>query len=127
MNNAGNNGRPDMRYHLAAILCVGILAGLAGAQAPAPLPSQPPAVTTLAVYPPEVNLFTSRARASFVVQATFADGITRDVTAQAAVKLASAAVCKLDRNQLSPLADGVTDLVIEFGGRAVTLPVAVKD
>src|SRR5437868_7851331 len=99
-----------MRYVLAVMLC----ASAAQAQ-----------VTTLAVYPPEVNLSTSRAKASFVVQATYADGITRDVTSQAAVKLVNPAVCKLDKNQLTPLADGVTDLVTEFGGRAVTLPVAV--
>ncbi len=106
-----------MRIHKSLALLV--VVGLTGAA--------PAQVTTLAVYPPEVNLSTSRAKASFIVQATYADGITRDVTAQAAVRLASPAVCKLERNQLTPLADGVTDLVIEFGGRAVALPITVKD
>src|SRR5579885_1525219 len=107
-----------MRYHLASLFCVGLLTGVASAQ---------PAVTTLAVYPPEVKLFTSRARASFAVQATYADGLTRDVTSQAGLRLSNAAVCKLDKNQLTPLADGVADLVVEFGGRAVAVPVTVKD
>ena len=105
-----------MRYILAAMLCMGALASAASAQ-----------VATLAVYPPELNLFTSRAKSSFVVQATYADGITREVTGQAAIKLANPAVCKLDKNQLTPLADGQTDLVVEFGGRAVTAPVTVKE
>jgi Protein of unknown function (DUF1549)/Protein of unknown function (DUF1553) len=107
-----------MRYVFACLLVAGVVTASFG---------QTPAVTALAVFPPEVNLFTSRAKASFVVQATYADGITRDVTAQAAIKLASAAVCKLDKNQITPLADGVTDLVVEYGGRAVTLPITVKD
>ena len=39
--------------------------------------------TRLEVFPPEVNLTTARDRQSLVVQATYADGITRDVTAEA--------------------------------------------
>jgi hypothetical protein len=105
-----------MMKYAALTLVLLIVASTASAQ-----------VTTLAVYPPEVNLSTSRAKASFIIQATYADGITRDVTFQAAIRLASPAVCKLERNQLTPLADGVTDLVIEFGGRAVVLPITVKD
>jgi hypothetical protein len=104
-----------MKYGVLAVVFV-IVASAASAQ-----------VTTLAVYPPEVNLSTSRAKAAFIVQATYADGITREVTSQAAIRLASPAVCKLERNQLTPLADGVTDLVVEFGGRAVVLPITVKD
>jgi hypothetical protein len=108
-----------MRYYLASVVCLGVLAGAASAQAPA--------VTSLGVFPPEVKLFTSRAKASFVVQATYADGITRDVTDQASARLAGTGVCKLDNNLLTPVADGVTDVVVEFGGRAVALPVTVKD
>ena len=47
---------------------------------------------SLAVYPPDVQLTTARGRQSFVVQATFADGITRDVTAEAKVTLANPAL-----------------------------------
>src|SRR5437899_1390121 len=119
MTNARSERHPAMRYHLASVLCLGILAGLGRAQAPAP------AVTALGVYPTEVNLFTSRGKASFVVQATYADGITRDVTAQASARLAGTGVCKLDKNLLTPVADGVTDVVVEFGGRAVAVPVTV--
>jgi hypothetical protein len=105
-----------MRSILAAMLGVTALASAASAQ-----------VTTLAVFPPEVNLSTSRAKATFIVQATYADGITREVTTQAAVKLANPAFARLDKTLLTPLADGTTDLVVEFGGRAATIPVAVKD
>ncbi len=95
-----------------------LAAGLAPAQAP---------VTQLAVFPPEVNMATARGRQSFAVQATYADGITRDVTEQATIRLANPAVVRLEKNVLSPLIDGVTDLVVEFGGRAVAVPISVKD
>ena len=50
----------------------------------------------LAVYPRDVRLTTARDRQSLVVQATFADGITRDVTAQATLSLANPALAHLD-------------------------------
>jgi hypothetical protein len=103
------------------------LSNLAVAQSPAPPVPQTPALTTLEVFPPDVTLQTSRARQTFMVKATYADGITRDVTAQAALKLANPALVKLDKNVLTPLADGATDLIVEHGGRAVTMPINVKN
>jgi hypothetical protein len=84
-------------------------------------------VSSLAVYPPDVQLTTSRARQGFVVQATYADGITRDVTAEAKAALADPALAKLAGSTLTPLADGTTELKVEFEGQAVTVPVTVKD
>ncbi len=88
---------------------------------------QAPALTKLEVSPPDINLSTNRDRQSFVVQATFADGITRDVTAEAKLTLANPALVKLDKNMLTPAADGATELTVEFGGQAVKVPVLVKD
>ena len=51
---------------------------------------------TVAVYPPDINLETARDRQTFVVQATDADGLTRDVTAQAKIAFANPALVKLD-------------------------------
>src|SRR4051812_48639815 len=89
--------------------------------------AQEPMPASLNVYPPEINLTTSRSQQMFVVQATYADGITRDLTAQAQVRLANPTLVKLDKNVLTPLADGVTELVVECAGRAVVVPVKVKD
>ena len=86
---------------------------------------QPPA--SLAVFPPEVNLFTSRSRQVFVVQAVYADGLTRDVTAETKATLVNPAFAKLDKNVLTPVADGATEMKVEFGGKAVNVPVKVKD
>ncbi|MGL4549733.1 MAG: DUF1549 domain-containing protein, partial [Gemmataceae bacterium] len=85
------------------------------------------AVTSLAISPPEVNLQTTRGQQLFVVQATFADGITRDVTAKAKVALVNPALAKVAGNVLTPAADGETQLVVEFEGKKAQVPVKVKD
>jgi hypothetical protein len=79
----------------------------------------------IAVYPPDINLETSRDRQSFVVQLTQADGITRDVTAQAQVTFADPQLVKLDRFHVLPLADGATEMLVTFNGQSVKVPVRV--
>ena len=68
--------RPFARKLVAVLAAFG-LAGHASAQQAA--------LAKLEVFPPDINLSTARDRQSFVVQATYADGITRDVTAEANV------------------------------------------
>ncbi|MFO0925821.1 MAG: DUF1549 domain-containing protein [Gemmataceae bacterium] len=85
------------------------------------------ALTGIEVFPADVNLLTARGRQTFVVQASYADGITRDVTAQAKTAIANPAVAKLVGTVVSPVADGQTELTIEFGGKKATVPVKVKD
>ena len=89
--------------------------------------AETPALTSLQVYPADIKLQTNRGRQSFVIQATYADGITRDVTAEAKAALGNPTLAKLDKNLLYPQADGATELKIEFGGRTVAVPVNVKD
>ncbi len=96
----------------AALLLVVLLAGPAAGQ-------------TLAVYPPDVGLDTGRDRQAFVVQLTTADGLTRDVTADAKATLADPAVAALDGNVLRPLADGATTLSVTFDGKTAGVPVRV--
>ncbi len=103
------------------------------ATAPAPVavaapPAAPaPVLMNLEVSPPDVQLATNRSKQLFIVQATFADGITSDVTAEAKATLANPALAKLDKNLLTPLADGATTLAVAFGGKTVNVPVTVKD
>src|SRR4051794_1340146 len=95
--------------------CASALLGfllLAGAS-----PAQTAALSDVQVFPPDINLFTARGKQTFVVQAIYADGITRDVTAQAKVTPANAALVKVDKNIVLPVADGATELAVEFGGR----------
>ncbi len=65
-----------MRSHWLSLCALCVLCGESHAQ-------------QIAVYPPDINLETSRDRQSFVVQLTQPDGITRDVTAQAQVTFAN--------------------------------------
>jgi hypothetical protein len=80
---------------------------------------------TIAVYPPDINLETARDRQSFVVQLTQADGITRDVTAQAQVSFANPALVKLDKAVVFPVSDGATEMTVTLNGQTVKIPVKV--
>ena len=59
--------------------------------------------------------------------ATRDDGVTLDVTSQAAVKLAAEGIARLDKNMLLPTANGETSLTGEFQGLTASAPVAVND
>ena len=82
-------------------------------------------LTDLKVFPPDANLTTSRDRQSIVVQAFYADGITLDVSTKAKYTLANPKLAKFENHTLYPVADGKTEMEIEFGGRKLKLPVNV--
>ncbi len=82
---------------------------------------------SVAVYPPDVQLSTARGRQTVIVQAAFADGITRDVTADSKFTVTNPALVKLAGNVLTPAGDGACELKVEFDGKTVTVPVTVKD
>jgi hypothetical protein len=84
-------------------------------------------LVSVSIHPPELSLSTSRGRQTFVVQAVYADGITRDVTAKAKVTLANPKLAKLEGSVLTPLADGETHLVAEIDGKSVRAPLKVTD
>jgi hypothetical protein len=85
------------------------------------------ALTSLNVFPPNVNLTTKADQQSIVVQAVYADGITRDVTAEASYMFAGEVVlARLHGHVISPVADGTTELRISFGGQAASVPVKVE-
>ncbi len=122
-----------MRACFVSLIGLGLLTQLATAQpaAPAPAPvAPPPAVTPLVVSPPEVNLSTSRAKASFVIQATYSDGLTRDVTDTRRLSsslIPPSANWEKQRPQLPLRRRRNGSFVVEHGGRAITVPISVKD
>ena len=99
------------------LLATGLAVSSAVAQEPVPV--------SIAVYPPNAQITTLRDRQSIVVQATYADGITRDVTAAAQYAFANAALVKFENHTLYPVADGKTELKVDFGGKSVVVPVEV--
>src|SRR3982750_2053513 len=100
---------------LASLVLIGFC-GVAAAESP---------LAALEVFPPDINLETARDRQSFVVQAWFADGLSRDVTAEAKVAFANPALVRREANVVYPVADGSTEMTVEWGGKAVKLPVKV--
>jgi hypothetical protein len=89
------------------------------------LPAPTAALAGLAVYPPEIQLTTAPDRQSIVVQAAFADGITRDVTQEATLTLADPRLVRQSGAVFAPVADGATTLTVGYNGRSVTIPVKV--
>src|SRR4051794_6635513 len=75
--------------------------------------------TKVEVFPPDVLLSTARDRQALVVQATYADGITRDVTKEATFTPADPAPIRREGSTLYPVADGATTLAVAFGGQSV--------
>jgi Protein of unknown function (DUF1549)/Protein of unknown function (DUF1553) len=88
--------------------------------------SAAPALTDLQCYPTNVNLSSAKSTQRLVVQATYADGITRDVTDQASLKLTNSKIVRLDRSHLSPIADGQTELHVSYKGRKLSIPISVS-
>ncbi len=103
-----------MKRILIALIIVPVMASAA-----------PKKLVDLQVYPKEANLFTKRGKQSLVLQATYSDSTSRDVTAEAKYTLGDAKLAKLDKNTLFPLADGETTLKIKFQDRELTVPVKV--
>jgi hypothetical protein len=78
------------------------------------------------VFPTEVHLGTKQDRQSIVVQATYADGATRDVTKDASFSLGNKALARLEKDTLYPATDGKTELQVKFSGKSLVVPVTVE-
>ena len=92
-----------------------LISGTASAQEP----------VKIEVFPPDFNLETSRDRQSFVVQATYANGLTADVTDQAQVQIANGALAKREKNAFLPVADGASEIAFTLGKQTVKAPLKV--
>ncbi|HUG18181.1 MAG TPA: DUF1549 domain-containing protein [Planctomycetaceae bacterium] len=81
----------------------------------------------LRVFPQNVDLSSGRDRQSILVQALYPNGLTKDVTENAAFAFANAALVKQEGNTIYPVADGETELSISYEGLAAKLPVKVAN
>ena len=84
-------------------------------------------LTEIIAYPSDIGLYNARDRQIITVQAVFADGLTRDVTAEATITVADKNLIKLEGTTLAPAADGETTVSVTFGGKTLSLPAVVKD
>ncbi|MFT7634033.1 MAG: hypothetical protein ACI87E_005092, partial [Mariniblastus sp.] len=98
---------------------------------PAPAPvdaaTSTPVPSKIDVYPADVFLSNIRDRQSLVVQATYPDGVTRDVTSEAKLTLTNPALATLENYALEPASDGKCELVVEFGGHVAKVPIDIKN
>lgn len=83
-------------------------------------------MTDLQCYPTNINLSSAKSIQRIVVQATYADGLTRDVTTEASYKLANSKLVRLQDASLYPAADGQTELRVSYKGRKLSIPVSVS-
>jgi hypothetical protein len=84
-------------------------------------------LTEIIAYPSDIGLYNARDRQTITVQALFADGVTRDVTAEATITVTDKNLIKLEGTTLTPTADGETTVSVVFGGKTLSLPAVVKD
>ena len=85
-----------------------------------------PDLAAVQVFPPNVSLSTKQDLQSLVVEAIYADGVTRDVTAHASFTFADKSLVKLDKGTLFPIADGRTEMQVKFEGKTLTVPILVE-
>ncbi len=90
-----------------------------------PAPTEPAVPTSVAVFPSEVLLHNHRDRQSLVVQATYANGITRDVTAEAQFTFAQPELVDFRDFTIWPKTDGQTTLTIQFSNQTLSVPIAI--
>src|SRR5262245_21954526 len=90
-----------------------------------PVSAAEPAPVRIAVSPDVVDLIGARDRQGLVVQAEFADGSTRDVTASATFTL-DKPVATVTNGFLAPKDDGSATLTVTFGSHFANVPVVVK-
>lgn len=104
---------------LSGACAILLLASATSIQAIAPV--------SIAVFPPDVNMQSARGKQRIIVQASYADGITRDVTAQAKVTISDPKIAKIVNLEVLPVGDGKCSIAVEFEGKTSQIPVDVKD
>ena len=112
---------------LAVATSLGLLSLTSGAkEVSKPIAVPHSAVIDLKVFPTNLNLSSKPDKQSVVVQAIFADGVTRDVTSEASFALKDKSLVRQEQNVFYPLADGKTELSVQYASKTLTVPVNVE-
>ena len=111
----------SVSFYLVALAAAAILAG-----SPSTAKAADAKIKSLAVYPSEISLRTNRGRQQIIAVATMADDVTIDVTDKIKKSLKDASIARLDQQTLLPVANGDTQLTVEYAGHKVTVPVKVE-
>ena len=84
------------------------------------------AIKALRVYPSQISLTSARDSQSVIVQAEYANGITRDLTDKAIWKLDSDNHVMRNGNRFLPKSDGDSKLTVTYESANVDVPISVK-
>lgn len=84
-------------------------------------------INRIDLYPPDIRLNTKLDMQRILVVASRDDGVTVDVTAQAAVTVGDPAIARMEGRSLYPVADGETKLDVEYQGHKASAPLSVTD
>ena len=84
-------------------------------------------ITGIAVYPPQISLTTSSDYQHFIVVASRADGVTKDVTDEIELSLSDPSICRVEETKLIPVKDGKSQLNIKHAGHEVTAEITVSE
>lgn len=80
----------------------------------------------LSVFPTSIDLATTRDFQSFIATVRRTDDVTIDVTDKATWTLANEQFARIAGNQLLPVSDGETELICDYGGQQIRVPVKVS-
>jgi len=108
-----------------AVACAGgvLPAADRGDDLPDPLAAKE--LIALQAWPERLALAGAEDLQRFVVQATFADGTTADVTEHVRIAVGDPTVIGIDGTRVAPLADGATVVSLGWRDRVIDLPVSV--
>jgi hypothetical protein len=118
---------------VAASLLGGLLMNTFGVEnAPPPAaatvqPSAPAGPGPFEVYPPDVNLESSRDYQNLIVKISRPDGVTTDVTADSKFEISDSKLARVDGHCVYPQADGEGKIKVTYKNNTVEIPLKVKD
>jgi Protein of unknown function (DUF1549)/Protein of unknown function (DUF1553) len=92
---------------------------------PPPTAKTKSVLTAVQCFPAEIKLTSASSRQQLVVEATYSDGVTLDVTAQAKFSAANSHLAKITQAIVAPTTDGQTELKVSFSGHTVVVPLSV--
>ena len=80
----------------------------------------------LAVFPASIDLTTARDYQTFIATVTRTDDVTIDVTTKANWTLTTEEFCRIEGNQLFPVSDGEAELICDYAGKQIRVPIKVE-
>ncbi|MBM3801113.1 MAG: DUF1553 domain-containing protein [Acidimicrobiia bacterium] len=86
-----------------------------------------PALQKITVYPSSIVLGSSRASQQLVVEGTYADGYSEDLTAKALMQVESRSTVRIEGDRVLPVASGAGTILASVGALKTSVAVSARD